>query len=84
MVFNKNKFKPKKIKNLYLGDLPDYHNLPKNTGTKATVAEYISKGNIIAIYQGRNELGRRALGNRSFLYDPRDLHAKDKNKFFKR
>ena len=83
---NKNKFKPKKIKNLYLGDPPDYHNLPKDTGTKATakqVAEYISKGNIIAIYQGRNELGRRALGNRSFLYDPRDLHAKDKINFLK-
>ena len=83
---NKNKFNGKKIKSLYLGDLPDYHNLPANKGTKVTtkqVAEYISKGNIVAIYQGRNELGRRALGNRSFLYDPRDLYARDKMNLLK-
>ena len=32
----------------------------------------------MAIYQGKNEIGKRALGNRSFLYDPRDKHAKEK------
>ena len=78
---NKNKFYNKKINNLYLGDLPDYKELPKDKLVNATakeVAEYISKGNIVAIYQGRNELGKRALGNRSFLFDPRDQYAKDK------
>jgi carbamoyltransferase len=78
---NKNKFNNKKIDNLYLGDLPDYTNLLKNKGTKTTpkqVAEFISKGNIVAIYQGRNESGKRALGNRSFLFDPRDQYARDK------
>ena len=78
---NKNKFNNKKIDNLYLGDFSDYTDLPKNKGTRTTpkqVAEFISKGNIIAIYQGRNELGKRALGNRSFLFDPRDQYAKDK------
>ena len=73
--------KNKKIDSLYLGDLPDYYNLPKDKGVRATpkqIAEFISKGNIVAIYQGRNELGKRALGNRSFLYDPRDSHARDK------
>jgi len=84
---NKNKFNNKKINNLYLGDSPDYNNLPKNKGTKTTskkVAEFISKGNIIAIYQGRNELGKRALGNRSFLFDPRDYYARDKINLLKR
>lgn len=33
--------------------------------------------NIVAIFQGRSEGGPRALGNRSILYDPRDLNAKD-------
>ena len=79
---NKNKFNNnKKINSLYLGDLPNYNELPKNKGILVTpeqVAKYILKGNIIAIYQGKNELGKRALGNRSFLYDPRDQHAKDK------
>lgn len=41
------------------------------------VATLISTGNIVAIYQGRSEAGPRALGNRSFLYDPRDKFAKD-------
>ena len=41
------------------------------------VASLISNGNIVAIYQGRSEAGPRALGNRSFLYDPRDKYAKD-------
>jgi carbamoyltransferase len=78
---NKYKFYNKKINTLYLGDLPNYEELPKNKGVYVTpkqVAENISKGNITAIYQGKNELGKRALGNRSFLFDPRDQHAKDK------
>ena len=78
---NKNKFNSKKINSLFLGDLPNYNELPKNKGTSVTpqqVAKIISEGNIVAIYQGRNEMGKRALGNRSFLFDPRDQHAKDK------
>ena len=78
---NKYKFYNKKINTLYLGDLPNYEELPKNKGVYVTpkqVAENISKGNITAIYQGKNELGKRALGNRSFLFDPREQHAKDK------
>ncbi|WP_083805476.1 carbamoyltransferase C-terminal domain-containing protein [Vulcanisaeta moutnovskia] len=35
------------------------------------VAELIAKGNVIAWYQGRAELGPRALGNRSIVADPR-------------
>tara|TARA_R110002153_G_C13286895_1_gene494582 strand:+ start:49 stop:1611 length:1563 start_codon:yes stop_codon:yes gene_type:complete len=78
---NKNKFKGKKINSLYLGDLPNYNDLPKDKGIRVTekeVAKYIAKGNIVAIYQGKNELGKRSLGNRSFLYDPRDQYAKEK------
>jgi len=75
---NKNK---KKINSLYLGDLPDYRTLPLDRGKRVIpkqIAELISNGNIVAIYQGRNEMGKRALGNRSFLFDPRDQYAKDK------
>jgi len=78
---NKNKFINKKINNLNLGDLPDYNNLPSGKGYPIgpkDVAKLISEKNIVAIYQGKNEMGKRALGNRSFLYDPRDPHAKDK------
>ncbi len=41
------------------------------------VAKLIANKNIVAIYQGRSESGPRALGNRSILYDPRDLNGKD-------
>jgi carbamoyltransferase len=37
----------------------------------ATVAKLLSEGNLIARFQGRMEWGPRALGNRSFLADPR-------------
>jgi carbamoyltransferase len=38
-----------------------------------TVAELISKGKIVGWFQGRMEIGPRALGNRSIVADPRDL-----------
>lgn len=41
------------------------------------VAEQISKGKIICWYQGRSEFGPRALGNRSFISDPRSKDMKD-------
>lgn len=37
----------------------------------STVAKLIDDGHIVAIYQGCDEGGPRALGNRSFLFNPR-------------
>ncbi len=37
------------------------------------VADLVSKGFVVAWYQGRAELGPRALGNRSIVADPRRL-----------
>jgi carbamoyltransferase len=45
--------------------------------TYQDVAELIAKKNIVAMYQGKSEVGPRALGNRSILYDPRDPKGKD-------
>jgi len=42
-----------------------------------TVAKSISEGKIICWYQGRSEFGPRALGNRSFISDPRKKEMKD-------
>ncbi|MCK5131064.1 MAG: carbamoyltransferase [Candidatus Sabulitectum sp.] len=42
-----------------------------------TVAEMISHGLVVAVYQGRTEFGPRALGNRSILADPRRAEMKD-------
>jgi carbamoyltransferase len=78
---NKEKFVPKKINTLFLGDGPDYRIIGKRKTyhtTPAEVAKLISEQQIIGIYQGRNEMGKRALGNRSFLFDPRHHGMKDK------
>lgn len=45
--------------------------------TPHDVAELIAQQKIVAIYQGGSEQGPRALGNRSILYDPRDINGKD-------
>ena len=46
--------------------------------TISKVANYLSKGKIIARCAGRMEFGQRALGNRSILADPRFLEIKEK------
>jgi carbamoyltransferase len=42
------------------------------------VARHIAAGNVTGWFQGRMELGPRALGNRSILADPRTLAMRDK------
>ena len=42
------------------------------------VAQLLSDGKVIGIFQSRSESGPRALGNRSLLYDPRDPNGRDK------
>ena len=44
----------------------------KITEPSILAAELLAKGNIIGWFQGRSELGPRALGNRSILADPRN------------
>lgn len=77
------------FKSLYFG--PDYSNeyiekILKKSGLHyyrpnnlfKTVAREISYGKIVLWFQGRMEMGARALGNRSILADPRDPHMSDK------
>jgi carbamoyltransferase len=48
------------------------------------VAQLVAQGKIIGWFQGRMELGARALGSRSILSDPRDKTMKDRlNKHIK-
>ena len=41
-------------------------------------AKLLSEGKVIALFNGRSESGKRALGNRSIVADPRDPNMKDK------
>jgi|TARA_R100000900_G_scaffold139558_1_gene119257 carbamoyltransferase len=46
--------------------------------TDEEVLEHIYNGKIVSVFGGGSESGRRALGNRSILADPRDPKMKDK------
>jgi carbamoyltransferase len=75
------KMKNERLRNVYLG--PEYDDdvikkVVEKSKFKAeyvgedvnAVAELVAKGQIITWYQGRAELGPRALGNRSIVADP--------------
>jgi carbamoyltransferase len=47
----------------------------------AEVADLLAAGRIVARFSGREEIGPRALGNRSILADPRDLKVIQKLNF---
>lgn len=82
---NHNNFKNNDFFSPYLGpeythrDLVNFNNKKKLKPKLFTtiidhakyLAEQLSKGKIIGLYQGRMEFGPRALGNRSILADPR-------------
>ena len=71
-----------KLKNLYKGRplQYEYELLEDESEYEAhlkDIAKLLTKGNIVAIAQGRSEIGPRALGNRSILFDPRVKDGKD-------
>lgn len=78
--------KASKISDVYLGTMPDYNQLSdimQNVSDLSVedvspeeVVDLIIDGNIIALFQGRSEGGPRALGNRSILFDPRNIDGK--------
>ena len=77
--------KPVKFNNLYQGiqynyTLKDIDNLDcnKENANSKTVAKLLANNKSVAIYQGRSEMGPRALGNRSILFNPADPQAKEK------
>jgi len=77
-----------KLPNAYLG--PEYsdddilsalaaHNLPANKADNHArrMGEYLSQSKVCGLFQGRMELGPRALGNRSILCSPQGEEHKD-------
>lgn len=72
-IFNEPRYNYQEKEICYLGQSqssfvePDYEDL----------ANEISKGKIVAWFNGRSEYGPRALGNRSILADPRNFHNRE-------
>ncbi|MGI9165294.1 MAG: carbamoyltransferase C-terminal domain-containing protein, partial [Pyrinomonadaceae bacterium] len=54
------------------------HGLNVTEATPGPVADYLAQGKVLGTFQGRLEMGPRALGNRSVLADPRSDSAKDR------
>ena len=67
--------------NLFLGPTHDlsflYDDSEAIRVSTQEIATFIMQDEIVAVYNGRSEAGPRALGNRSILYDPRDINTKD-------
>jgi len=71
------------IQTLYNGmpnsiDISKLKNFTVKESSANDVALLLENKKIVAIFQGQSESGPRALGNRSILYDPRDVDGKDK------
>lgn len=72
--YKKTKEIPNTISNVYLGTGETEINYNRYNHTKVSyeeVVDLLMKKNIVAIFQGKSEIGERALGNRSLLFDPR-------------
>ncbi len=76
------------LKSLYYG--PSFTNIQIETALKSLgvpyrqsldvekeTANYLSKAKVVGWFQGRMEVGARALGNRSILADPTNLHMQE-------
>ena len=48
----------------------------KTNITYSDVVDLLINGEIVALYQGKSEVGQRSLGNRSLLFDPRVSNGK--------
>jgi carbamoyltransferase len=56
----------------------------KSDDVVAAIAQEIADGSLVGWFQGRLEVGPRALGNRSILADPRSVESRDNvNKYVK-
>jgi carbamoyltransferase len=61
-----------------VGRWSEQHPLVVERTTPDEIAARIADGKVLGIFQGRLEIGPRALGNRSVVADPRRLDVKDK------
>jgi carbamoyltransferase len=60
-----------------INSIVEKYEAESKTVTQEDVVDLLADRNIVAIFQGQSENGPRALGNRSFLYDPTDPDGKD-------
>lgn len=80
----KNNLPPFKFNNYPYGQDDFAPDTEPSDDTIKQVAGYLAEGKIVGWYQGKGEMGPRALGNRSILMDPRIPNGKQKINNIKR
>lgn len=61
---------PNRIENSYLGSSDSYTTRGEKVGY-SDIIDILLSGDIVALFQGKSEVGQRSLGNRSLLFDAR-------------
>jgi carbamoyltransferase len=67
----------KPIKNTFFNNINYKIDIKGKTVDTDDIAEYLTQGKVVAVYNGMAESGPRSLGNRSILFDPRVSDAKN-------
>lgn len=81
------KLNRKKLDHVYLGyeeKIYSFQDLDTQKVSYEDIVKLIIEGNIIAMFQGKSEVGQRSLGNRSLLFDPRRINGKDEVNIIKK
>lgn len=65
-----------KLKTLFFNNIEDNNQVNGIPTSTTEIADFLSQGKVVAVYNGIAEAGPRALGNRSILFDARNIDAK--------
>ena len=80
MFIYRSKTQDKKIKSLkdtFFNNVNPKIKIKGQSVTDEKIAKHLSEGKTVAVFNGKAEAGPRSLGNRSILFDPRNLKAKE-------
>jgi len=64
------------LKNTFFNNINHKIKIKGQSVTDEKIAKHLSEGKTVAVFNGKAEAGPRSLGNRSILFDPRNLKAK--------
>jgi len=68
--------KVNKLKHTFFNTKEQDINIKGIKTTPLEIAKFLNDQKIVAVFNGKAEAGPRALGNRSILFDPRNIYAK--------
>lgn len=66
----------KPLDNLFFNHVPHDYEIEGVSANETDIANLLSQGKVVAVYNSQAEAGPRALGNRSILFDPSNAQSK--------